>query len=128
MTTQEIRFKNLSQNYSIIIGENILNQLNRKIDLLCPKTKKIAFIIDKNVPNRFKKKFKNNLKKYELFFFSFNSNEKTKSLKTVNKFLDKLLSKKFNRVDLVISVGGGITGDVAGFIASIFNCVVKQGG
>ena len=120
MTTQEIKFKNLSQNYSIIIGENILNQLNKKINLLCPKTKKIAFIIDKNVPNRFKKKFKNNLKKYELFFFSFNSNEKTKSLKTVNKFLDKLLSKKFNRVDLVISVGGGITGDVAGFIASIF--------
>ena len=56
MTTQEIKFKNLSQNYSIIIGENILNQLNKKINLLCPKTKKIAFIIDKNVPNRFKKK------------------------------------------------------------------------
>ena len=69
MTTQEIKFKNLSQNYSIIIGENILNKLNKKIDLLCPKTKKIAFIIDKNVPDRFKKKFKNNLKKYELFFF-----------------------------------------------------------
>ena len=64
MTTQEIKFKNLSQNYSIIIGENILNKLNKKIDLLCPKTKKIAFIIDKNVPNKFKKKFQNNLKKY----------------------------------------------------------------
>ena len=31
-----------------------------------------------------------------------------------------LLSKNFNRSDLIISVGGGITGDVVGFVASIF--------
>ena len=30
------------------------------------------------------------------------------------------MSKNFNRNDLVIGVGGGITGDVVGFIASIF--------
>ena len=31
-----------------------------------------------------------------------------------------MLSKNFNRSDLIIGVGGGITGDVAGFVASIF--------
>ena len=31
-----------------------------------------------------------------------------------------MLSKNFTRSDLIIGVGGGITGDVAGFIASIF--------
>ena len=31
-----------------------------------------------------------------------------------------MLSKNFNRSDLIIAVGGGITGDVAGFVASIF--------
>ena len=30
------------------------------------------------------------------------------------------MSKNFNRSDLIISMGGGITGDVAGFTASIF--------
>ena len=34
--------------------------------------------------------------------------------------MNKLLSNNFNRSDLVISIGGGITGDVAGFVASIF--------
>ena len=34
--------------------------------------------------------------------------------------LGKLLSKNLNRSDLIISVGGGITGDVVGFIASIY--------
>ena len=31
-----------------------------------------------------------------------------------------MLSKNYNRSDLVISVGGGITGDVTGFLASIY--------
>ena len=31
-----------------------------------------------------------------------------------------MLNKNFNRSDLIIGVGGGITGDVAGFVASIF--------
>ena len=50
----------------------------------------------------------------------FSANEKNKSLKTINHYLRKLLSKNFNRSDLIIGVGGGITGDVVGFVASIF--------
>ena len=38
----------------------------------------------------------------------------------MNYFLNILLVKNFNRSDLIIGVGGGITGDVVGFIASIF--------
>ena len=49
------------------------------------------------------------------FLFSFSSNEKMKSLKTVDTYLKKLLSKNFNRSDLVIAVGGGVTGDVSWF-------------
>ena len=39
---------------------------------------------------------------------------------TVTFYLNTLLSKNFNRSDLVIGVGGGITGDVAGFVASVY--------
>ena len=46
--------------------------------------------------------------------------KKNKSFKKVNFYLNKLLLKNFNRSDLVIGIGGGITGDVAGFVASIF--------
>ena len=35
---------------------------------------------------------------------NFNSNEKVKSLRTVNFFLEKLLTKNLNRSDLVIGV------------------------
>ena len=120
MKNQEIKFKNLNDNYSIIIGRNLIRQLPKKIGSLCPKAKKIAFIIDKNIPKKFLKLFKKNLKNYDLYFYILNVSEKSKSMTTVNFYLNKLFSKNFNRSDLVISVGGGITGDVAGFIASIF--------
>ena len=120
MKNQEIKFKNKNQSYSIIIGKNVLQVLPKKIKLLCPKTKKIALIIDKNIPVKFKKNLKRKLKKYDLLFMPFSASEKNKSINIVNKYLEKLLLKNFNRTDLVIAVGGGIAGDVVGFISSIF--------
>jgi len=120
MKNHEIKFKNLTQNYSVLIGNNILGLLPKKIKILCPKTKKIAIIIDRNVPNKFMNILKNKLKNFNLTIIFFTSNEKSKSYKMANLFLNKLLSKNFTRSDLIISVGGGITGDVVGFVASIF--------
>ena len=120
MKNQILKFKTKNLNYSIIIGKNSLKTLPKKIKSLCPRAKNIAFIIDKNVPKDFKLYFKKKLRNYNLLFLTFTANEKNKSLKIVNHFLDVLLSKNFNRSDLIISVGGGITGDVSGFVASIF--------
>ena len=120
MKVQEIKFRDKSRFYSVMIGNDILRQLPNKIKKICPKTKKIAVIIDKNVPRKFKNILIKKLNKYEVIFFNFLASEKAKSFKSVNYFSDKLLSKNFNRNDLVIGVGGGITGDVVGFIASIF--------
>ena len=120
MKSQEIRFKNQDCNYSILIGKNTLNALQSKLKSLCPKTKNIAIIIDKKVPHKFKKILSNKLKSYNFLFLPFHANEKNKSIGTVNYFLKVLLLRKFNRSDLIIAVGGGITGDVAGFVASIF--------
>ena len=120
MKNHEIKVKVKNYNYSILIGKNTLNVLPKKIKLLCPKTKNVALIIDKNVPKKFKKALKNKLKNYNLLILSFSPSEKNKSLSKINYFLKILLSKNFNRSDLIISVGGGITGDVVGFVASIF--------
>ena len=120
MRNQEIKFKSKDYKYSIIIGKNALNVLPERIKVLCPKAKNIALIIDKNIPTRFKKIFEKKLKNYKILFLVFNANEKNKSTKTVNYFLKVLLSKNFNRSDLIIGVGGGITGDIAGFVSSIY--------
>ena len=120
MKIQKISFKNQQKKYSILLGNNILKILSNQVKIYCPQTKKIALIFDKGVPSKFKKIISNNLKKYQVFSYNFKANEKTKSLKSVNFFLENLFSKNFNRSDLVIGIGGGITGDLVGFVASIF--------
>ena len=120
MKIQEIKFKGQLHSYSVLIGNKTLNLLPNKIKSLCPKTKKIALILDRNVAKKFKKFLKNKLNKYELVILNFHASEKSKSIKTVNLFVEKLLRLNFNRADLIVGVGDGITGDVAGFVASIY--------
>ena len=80
---------------------------------------------DKNVPKKLVKKILNSLPKKKIFLHYFNSSEKNKNQKSINEILSILLSKNFNRNDCVISIGGGITGDVSGFAASIFKRGLK---
>ena len=120
MKNQVINFNSRNSKYSILIGKNTLNELPKKLKSLCPNAKNAAIILDKKIPTKFKKILKNKLKNYNLLVLPFSANEKNKSLEIVNYYLKILLSKNFNRSDLLIAVGGGITGDVAGFVASIF--------
>ena len=55
MKNLEVKYKNLNHKYSILVGNNILNILPKKIKSLCPKTRKIAIIVDTKIPNKFKK-------------------------------------------------------------------------
>lgn len=123
MNLNEIKAKSSDFNYSIFIGNKILNTLPKKIRSLCPKTKKIAIILDKKVPKKYKIKIKKLLKNYQLFIFEYSANEKLKSFSNANKLTEKILSKNFNRSDTLIAVGGGIIGDFSAFVASI----VKRG-
>tara|TARA_B100000963_G_scaffold352505_1_gene365766 strand:- start:8157 stop:9263 length:1107 start_codon:yes stop_codon:yes gene_type:complete len=117
---QKIKFKSQNTQYKILIGNNILNELPKKINSTCSKTRKIGLIIDKNVPAKFRRIIVNKLKKFEVHSLIFKASEKAKSLSSVNFLLKSLLSKNFNRTDLIISIGGGITGDISGFVSSIY--------
>ena len=93
---QEIKAKTHNQTYSILIGDNILKILPKKISYLLPSVKKVALIFDKKVPVKFRKIIIHSLKKYQLTKFYFVANEKTKSINSVNFFLSKLLSKNLS--------------------------------
>ena len=80
MKNQEIKFQNKSEKYSIFIGEDSINLLPNKIKDLCPETRKIGVVVDKNLPSNYKKRLKKKLKGYEVIFLPFLANERNKSL------------------------------------------------
>ena len=53
MKISKIYVKNNNTQYSIYIGTGALNILRKQIKKLCPKTKKIGLILDKNIPSKF---------------------------------------------------------------------------
>src|SRR5215469_12887146 len=46
--------------------------------------------------------------------------ERAKNLSTVSKLLDRMVELKLTRQSTVIAFGGGVVGDVSGFVASIY--------
>ena len=124
MIFNKLKIKTKNFSYSLIIGSNLINKLSKILKDNSINYNKCLIVIDKRVPKKLVKKINISLTKNK-YFISFRSSEKNKNQLSVNKILDVLLKKNFNRNDCIISVGGGITGDVSGFAASIFKRGIK---
>ena len=68
---------------------------------------------------------KDQLNNKDLYIYYIEANEKNKNQRTTSEILEILLRHNFSREDILISVGGGITGDVAGYAASLFKRGLK---
>lgn len=113
--------KEADRSYEIIIGRGLL----QKIPKLLKKKKlgnKYAVIADSTVAKLYGKKLIQNLKKIRIkaHLLTFPAGERSKTLKTVEMLMQKMLSQHIDRTDAVIALGGGVTGDMAAFISSIF--------
>ena len=114
-----------NQRYPIIIGNNILNNLHELLKKNLINFNQCLVVADKNIPKKLINRILHSLTKKKIILHYFIASEKNKNQKSVNKILSILLSKNFNRNDCLISIGGGITGDVSGFAASIFKRGLK---
>ena len=114
-----------TEKYPVLIGRNLVENLSNLFSQNSINSKKYLLIIDRKIPIKIISKVTKSLKKFELFKYKFEANEKNKSQQSINKILNILLKKNFTRNDCLVSIGGGITGDVAGFAASIFKRGLK---
>ncbi len=120
MKPKKLIIKTVSQKYSIFIGPNLILDISKTMRKHLDDFEKCLFIVDRKVPKKFIFSIKKSFQNKNIFFEYFTMNEKNKNLKTVNKILKILLIKNFSRKDCLITIGGGITGDVGGFAASLF--------
>ena len=116
----KLTVKTNSENYPIIIGSNIIKNTSNLLQHNTIVFEKALLIIDKNVPKRMIFKIKKSLSKKKVYLFFISASEKKKNQNTVNLILKNLLQKNFSRQDCLISVGGGIVGDISGFAASLY--------
>ena len=120
MSLIKLQINTKNQKYPIIIGNNLINKTSKFLNENLINFNQCLIIIDIKVPKNLIKKILKSLNKKIKTKHFLNANEINKNQKSVNKILDILLKKNFNRNDCLIAIGGGITGDISGFAASIF--------
>jgi len=120
MKLVKLNIKTKSGTYPIIIGSNLTSHLSKILKANSVGFNKCLLVIDSNVPRKMINKILKSIESKNIHKYFFKSSERNKSQKSVNKILEILLTKNFSRQDCLIAVGGGITGDVSGYAASIF--------
>jgi len=107
--------------YDVLIGKNILGELGAYVLEVFPPCK-LCIITDDTVNHLYGDLVFDILSNsgFDVYRYSFSPGEASKSLDTYGKCLEFIAEKKFSRTDGIIGLGGGVAGDLAGFIASTY--------
>ncbi len=122
----KIRINIPNNEYNVYLGENIFSQLPKY--LLKEKiTGNILLVIDSNVRKLYSNLITDTLGKQntKVKSITIHATEKNKSFETLQKIHSILIKNNFGRDSIIIAIGGGIIGDIAGFSASTYMRGIK---
>lgn len=106
-----------SGSYDIFIEANILNRVAEFIPQVYTH-KKIFILTDENVAPLHLNNLIQSLQNYEVQSVVIPAGEDAKSLPMFAHVCEELLKKEIRRNNLLIGLGGGVIGDLAGFVAA----------
>ena len=110
-----------SGEYDILIGEGILDGIADAATSVI-RGGKAAVVTDSNVAPIYLERVLDSLKRkgVESFSHVIEAGESSKDLKHLGALLNAFAEDGLTRADVVIALGGGVTGDLAGFAASCY--------
>lgn len=113
---------NASKKYDVLIGEGLLNNIGTYLLNTLKKNCKIVIISDSNVFPLYGKAVTDRLKfsGFDVVSYVFPAGESSKNAATYLEILNFLAKNKITRSDVLLALGGGVTGDMTGFAAATF--------
>ncbi len=108
--------------YEILLERGLLSRAGEECAKLFAPGARVMIISDSNVYPLFGEKVAASLREagFRVFSCTFPAGEQSKQLSTVEGFYRALAENHFTRSDFVVALGGGVTGDMAGFAAATF--------
>lgn len=100
--------------YDIILGCGVINSANEYLAL----ERKVLILTDSQVPTKYSKTIANQCA--DAMIYTIDAGEQSKNLANFETILRFMAENKFTRSDCVVAVGGGVVGDLAGFVASSY--------
>ena len=110
-----------NRSYDIFIGRNLLGRLGRE----CRKLelgKRCAIIADTNTSKLFGETALKSLTAagFEAVLITMPAGEQAKNLRVVEQCYNQLAAHRLERKSFIVALGGGVVGDLAGFVAATY--------
>ena len=107
--------------YDIVI-ENSFSNLAKELSALDIQERKLCIVTERRVASYYLEEVKSILEgrcaKVEVYIFQ--EGEASKNLSTVDNLYHFLITHEFDRKDMLLALGGGVTGDLTGFAAATY--------
>ncbi len=114
-----INVKTESGSYDITLKRNALKEVETILNI----KGKALIVTDSGVPEDYVKTVASQIENSVIYTFP--QGEQSKNFETYSALLKTLAENNFDRKDCVIAVGGGVTGDMAGFTAATYMRGIK---
>ena len=110
-----------SRSYAIKVGGGLLSRLGAECGQL-KLGQRCAVITDSNVGKKFAKAALKSLSAsgFEPVLLTVPAGEKSKRIAVVEKCYDQLAAHRLERKSFIVALGGGVVGDLAGFVAATY--------
>lgn len=111
----------VDKSYDIVIGEGLLNRIPGEMKD-AGLAHKFAIVTDSTVDALYGKKLHQEFERAGLntHIIAFPAGEKHKNRETKARIEDRMLEEKFGRDSAVVALGGGVVGDIAGYVAATY--------
>jgi 3-dehydroquinate synthase len=122
---EEVVVKLKERSYKIVIGRRILQKLGLRLKEFRPS--KVAIISNKTIFPLYRDELLKSMNEYNVVneVFLIPDGEEYKDLLWAYYLYGRLLKARFDRNSLLIAFGGGVIGDITGFVASTYMRGVK---
>lgn len=112
---------NASRTYEVIIGSGLLANVGQLVRKVSAGTRAII-VSDDNVYPLYGAELSKSLTEsgFDVFSFVIKNGEGSKNLTEYGRLLNMMCREHFTRHDVVIGLGGGVVGDLAGFAAATY--------
>jgi 3-dehydroquinate synthase len=108
--------------YPVLVGSNLLGRIGQCVRKDLPR-ETCAIISDANVGPLFARRAKHSLESVGIqpTLITIPAGEKSKTLKQAGAICEKMIAAGLDRQSFVIGLGGGVIGDISGFVAAIYH-------
>ena len=103
-----------ARDYDILVERGLLKEAGQHLNL----NRRVLVVTDSGVPAEYAETVAAQCK--DAVIYTVEQGEASKSLETFGLLLGAMLEHGFSRKDCVVAVGGGVVGDLAGFVASAY--------